>query len=228
MNIARGSNNTERAKLTVKLAVDGAIGLATCGCARATNDRGCFPGPNPTGTRLGGTFHVLLAARLAQQIPRDAALAARARPAGLVHTGAGVPAAAAAVAAARVLGPHVIRRGDGEHFVAQFAKQGVLVSVVGHQLPEYPLVRGRFHSFFVVAARLRVRAVNVRDARCFTSAVFVAVIIIVIVVVVVAVVIVHGTAIIAAATSDVVVRRFHVSRPFRGRFPYSVRRRDYL
>jgi len=113
-----------------------------------------LPGPRSrscgTGSGLWrlGALHVTAAAGLAEQIPRDTTLAARARPTGLVGTVAGVTAPAAAVTASRVSGKHVVGHGHGKRVAAQLARHGLLGLVVGHQSPEYPLVvsvRGRIY-----------------------------------------------------------------------------------
>lgn len=160
--------------------------------------------------RLLGALGVIAAARLAQQVPRDAALAARARPTGLVRAVAGVTATAAAVAAARVRDEHVIRDGHREHVAAQLAQRGLLLLIVGHQTAEYPFV-------VIVRARFRRRRLTTVGHRALAASASAAVFVVVV------------RVFVAAAGVFVVRRRGRDRcRPFRRRFPHPVHRSYYL
>lgn len=130
--------------------------------ARVPHDRGRLSGPDRTGTVRNqfGAIHVVSAARLAQQIPGDAALAARARPARLVRAVAGVTASAAAVTATRVGGEHVIGYGHAEYVTAQLAQHRFLLLIVGHQPPEHPFVVFLGGQFLTAAATAAAAVVD--------------------------------------------------------------------
>lgn len=180
--------------------------------------RGCgLPVPVRTGCRRPAPpfLHVIVAARLAQQIPGNAAVAARARPAGLVHAVAGVTAAAAVVAATRVSCQHVIGHGHDEYFATQLARHGLLLLVGGHQPSEYPLV-------VLVSGRIRRDRGTAAAAATNTADDDVTA---VVVVRIVGVVVVTAT---RAAASLVVQPLAGSRRPIRRRVSISAYRRYYL